>query len=765
MAGAGTTYRTWNFSQSIGVNTHISWQDVAGYANPSVVEQSIAYLGAARVRDGIPYTGWTLPDYIAIAKTGVRFDILASGPTINIANDIAQAASLMQAVPGSVVAMEGANEFNTGSYSFNGANSTGNPAWAQQYGPALYSAVKANSTLSGVQVIAASMANAGTAEIQKQGNLSSFVDSANWHTYYGSGNQPAQNLAASVAAAQSTAPGKPVTITETGYYTAVDAMDWGGGGVTPKLQAVLTVNALLDAFKNGVATTYLYELMDNVAKPSSTALEDSFGLFLADGTPKPAATAIHNLTTLLADPGTRASTFQTATLSASITGLPSTGSSLTLEKSDGTYELVVWNEPKVWDQPTRSAVAPAAVPVSVDLGGIYQTVRLYDPLAGTAPQQTLSNVGTVSLSLTTDPVIIEVAPNTAAPIATPAPVTIGSGPDTLALSVSEDAYQGDAQFTVSVDGTQVGGTQTATASHAAGQSQIFNVLGTFAPGTHTAAINFLNDAWGGTASTDRNLYVVGAALDGTAVPSSALALMGAGAKSFQFAGSASAAVNTLDLHVSEDNWQGDAQFTVDIDGTTVGGVRTATASHAAGATQDVVITGNWGAGAHSIGVSFINDAYGGTAATDRNLYVEQVTYDGRAASGTPVSLLWNSTSPFAVPAAAGTTALTLHLAEDAWQGDAQYSVTVDGAALGQGGTVTASNAQGKSQAVSLQAALSAGKHDIGVTFLNDAYGGTAATDRNLYVKGIDVNGTAVPGAAASLMNAGTSHFQIVVAAS
>lgn len=645
----GFTHTTWNFLQSVGVNTHMSWQDTAGYANAAVVEKSISYLGATHVRDGIPYNGWTLPEYVAIASTGVRFDIVASGPTIDIAGDIAQTARLAQAVPGSVAAMEGANEFNTQNSTFNGVSSSGNPAWAQQYDPALYSAVKANSTLSGAAVIAASMANAGAPEIQKEGNLSSFVDSSNWHAYYSNGDQPAHNLASAVANAQSTASGKPVTVTETGYYTAVDAMDWGGGGVTPKVQAVLTVNALLDAFNDGVSTTYLYELMNNIANPASTDLENNFGLFLTDGTPKPAAAAIHNLTTLLADSGSKASSFQTGTLSANITGLPSTGSSLTLEKSDGTYDLVVWNEPKAWDQPTRSATNPAAVPVSVDLGGTYQTVKLYDPLAGTSPSQTLSNVSAVNLSLTTDPVIIEIAPNPAAPVTTPTtPGTTGSGSDTLALAVSEDAYQGDAQFTVAIDGT------------------------------------------------------------------------------------------------------------------TVGGVYTATASHAAGATQNVAITGNWGAGAHSIGIAFINDAYGGTAATDRNLYVDQVTYDGRVASGAPASLLWNRTAAFAVPAAARTTAITLHLAEDAWQGDAKYSVTVDGAPLGQGGTVTASNAQGQSQAVSLQSTLSAGKHDIGVSFLNDAYGGSAATDRNLYVKGIDVNGTAVSGASASLMSAGTSHFQIMV---
>jgi len=520
MASSNQTRTANDFLQSIGVNTHLSWQDLAGYATPSVVEKSIAYLGATHVRDGIPYTGWTLPEYEAIAQAGVKFDIIASGPAIDLAKDVAQAVLLDQAVPGSVTAMEGANEFNTQTSTFNGASSAGNPAWAQQYGPALYSAVKSNPTLYGATVIAASMANAGAPEIQKEGNVSSFVDSSNWHTYFGNGNQPAGNLAVAISNAKATAPGKPVSITETGYYTAVDAMDWGGGGVSPAVQAVLTVNTLLDAFNDGVATTYLYELMNNVASPASSDLEGNFGLFLADGTPKPAATAIHNLTTLLADPGSKASTFQAGTLSANITGLPSTGSSLTLEKSDGSYDLVVWDEPKVWDETSRSAVSPSATPVSVDLGATYHTVRLYDPLAGTSASQTLTDVSKVSLSLAADPVVIEIAPAKTTPPSTAtsaAPAAAGAGTtaavSTLTLHLSEDAWQGNAQFLASVDGKALNAATEVTALHKDGAVQDFAFTGSFGPGPHDVAVSFLNDAYGGTSSTDRNLYVSAIDLD------------------------------------------------------------------------------------------------------------------------------------------------------------------------------------------------------------------------------------------------------------
>ena len=225
-----------------------------------------------------------------------------------------------------------------------------------------------------------------------------------------------------------------------------------------------------------------------------------------------------------------------------------------------------------------------------------------------------------------------------------ATLTVGSGKDTLALLVSEDAWNGNAQFTISVDGKQVGGTLTATALRSAGQSQLVNVMGNWS-GAHSVSVSFLNDAWGGTAATDRNLFVNSAAIDGTAIPGGSLSFYSAGAQGFAFTGPA----DVLDLHISEDAWQGDAQYTVQIDGKTVGGVRTATASHAAGATQDVAIGGSWGSGAHTVGVTFINDAWGGTSSTDRNLYIDKVTYDGRTVSGTPAALGMNGTANFAVP--------------------------------------------------------------------------------------------------------------------
>ena len=92
-----------------------------------------------------------------------------------------------------------------------------------------------------------------------------------------------------------------------------------------------------------------------------------------------------------------------------------------------------------------------------------------------------------------------------------------SNPDTLVLGLAEDAYQGDAQFTVTVDGVPLSAAaQTVTASHAAGAQQQFTFTGNWGPGPHQVAVKYLNDAYGGSSSTDRNLYLTSAQYDGAA---------------------------------------------------------------------------------------------------------------------------------------------------------------------------------------------------------------------------------------------------------
>jgi hypothetical protein len=114
------------------------------------------------------------------------------------------------------------------------------------------------------------------------------------------------------------------------------------------------------------------------------------------------------------------------------------------------------------------------------------------------------------------------------------PVNLGQGPDTLSLAVSEDAWGGDAQFTVSIDGKQIGGIQTVKAQHAESQTQFFNISGDFKDITHAVSVDFINDAYGGTPQTDRNLYIDQTLVNGINVPEGVISQYAQGAHTFSF---------------------------------------------------------------------------------------------------------------------------------------------------------------------------------------------------------------------------------------
>ena len=310
-----------------------------------------------------------------------------------------------------------------------------------------------------------------------------------------------------------------------------------------------------------------------------------------------------------------------------------------------------------------------------------------------------------SASTTTSPVPTATPTPTITPTQPAVGTVVGSGSDTIVLTMSEDAdgpagaVGRDAQFTVNVDGKQIGGLQTVTASHAAGTTQTFTFKGNYAPGQHNVVVTFANNS--GTTGDkgmfndggDRNLYVNSISYDGTLVKGATTGIytsplfppegpFNPGNASFAVTDvtvvpanapstptTTPAAVNvgtgadTLILQMAEDPYQGDAQFTVAVDGKQVGGTLTTKAIAWQGQTQEFNLHGSWGAGTHSVSVAFTNDATGAVDSngmaydgTDRNLYIKGVSYNGAAAAGTPWEMAANGSHNFSVtgPTVTGT---------------------------------------------------------------------------------------------------------------
>ena len=251
----------------------------------------------------------------------------------------------------------------------------------------------------------------------------------------------------------------------------------------------------------------------------------------------------------------------------------------------------------------------------------------------------------------------------------------GQGAHDLTLQINEDAWHGDARFVVLLDGTVVGGVMSTSASRSAGQTQAFHILNDAGTGRHDMGVRFLNDASSdsGDDRGDRNLFVASATQDGAPIAGAQLAEYHGGQQGFTFVqgdlAAAQAAVapvavgagpDAIALDVSEDAWQGDAQFTVAVDGDQVGGTLTASTPHGSGLHQRYMVQGTFGPGTHHVAVTFLNDAWGGNGAMDRNMYVDGASYRGSDPAGTAMALISNGTRAEMVgmPAPAPTTAPT-----------------------------------------------------------------------------------------------------------
>lgn len=402
------------FINSIGVNTHagFGW---TGYNNLALMVEDLKYLGVTHLRDAMGTSPAAQPVVEGLAAAGYKFDFLVSSAlpqtgTVGLQNYIASLEKFATSYAGSISAIEGLNEANHQPFSYNGSSSL---TAAGQFQSALYQAVNANVALASIPVYNLSLAYNDPQGYSQLGNMSGSVDYANAHAYVSTSLTPSSSIAATLSAVMTAAPGKPVVITETGYTTQANTQYLG---VNETVQAKSILNTLVDAYKAGVSATYLYELFDRDSSASNTNPEANFGLFNSDGTPKLAATAIHNLTTILADDG-KGGLQPTDPLNYTLSNMPASGNSMVLGKSNGAYELVVWAEPKLWNDATDTEISNSAQTVTVNLGAVHHTVKVYDTLTGTTAIASYTDVSTITIPVSDHPLIIEID----APPTTPTP--------------------------------------------------------------------------------------------------------------------------------------------------------------------------------------------------------------------------------------------------------------------------------------------------------------------------------------------------------
>jgi hypothetical protein len=423
LAAPTTAVATNDFLNSIGVVT--TFPD-RGQPIAKTIEM-VRYCGFRWVRGGIeglsdkgPTTIQTLLDLHR--ETGVRLSWgLVSGGT-DLKKLVATGKILAKA--GALLAFEGNNEPNNWGVTYMGERGGGRaPSWiaVAKLQRDLYRSVKSDPVLANYPVWSISESGAERDNVGLQfltippgaGTLmpdgTKYADYANVHNYVYHPNSPYPEDNKTWNAADPTAASKvdglfgnfgvtwakgfrgysqdqlntlPRVTTETGV--------WIDGHITEELQGLNLMNLYLAQFKRGYSHTSVYLLRDRTDEGGN----QTFGFFRPDYLPRKAAIYLHNLTTILADRRTLAAP---AKLDYVIANQPNTVHDLLLERSDGTFQLVVWDE-RLNGQDR----------IAVNFGVKHAALDIYDPTVGIHPVQKRTNVETLELTLSDHPVVIAI---------------------------------------------------------------------------------------------------------------------------------------------------------------------------------------------------------------------------------------------------------------------------------------------------------------------------------------------------------------------
>ena len=365
---------------SLGLVTHLDYRD-SPYGNLERVAGALQYVGIRRVRDMIPDAN--AGPYEQMAAQGVRFDLVVRGGKIgDLDAAIGKAVALQTRFPGSVTSIEGLNEANLFPASLRDLSGFAAAAAVQRE---TFAAVKASPALRTVPVYALSLGGAGTKEFDSLGDVSDAADMGNAHVYFGT-RPPTDTFDFATKLARRSTPRLPkLVITETGYASSGKPHQ----AVNEAVQARYLLTLIAETWRRDTAATYLYQLVDYKVAPDDWS--HNLGLYRNDWSAKPAAGAIHNLTSAV---GAVASERSGAPCTADIelTGKPIAPRALRLGAPHG-CALLVWLAQPLWNDLTNSPLTIAMQPVQLSLHPAPAVISIVDPLDGSYRQLRLGDSG------------------------------------------------------------------------------------------------------------------------------------------------------------------------------------------------------------------------------------------------------------------------------------------------------------------------------------------------------------------------------------
>lgn len=390
-----------SFVDSLGINTHYGNGIYTGgnaYADRRI-DAKLAELGIRHIRDHTwNNEGLAIVDNLHTTY-GVRANLILGETTRSPADLV----NLLKAHP-AYEAIEGLNEPDfAGNRSYNGLtdNSSANqyPA-TKAFQNDFYAAVKADPATSHIPVLSPAMGRSNRSQYLIPINFDiAAMHSYAWASPTTSAREPSHGVDQALSDMSALRGGKPLWATESGYYNAPT----NSKSVPENISGKYTPRLYAEFFNRGIGRTYVYELADQ--GPDETVREQNFGLLRFDMTEKPAFVAMKNLIDLLEEPG---SSFTPSTLSYTLTAASSVHHTL-LQKSDGRFYMLVWNEVVSFDSINQTPINVSELAATLSLAGQFD-VRVFEPNVSAAALETHLNVSALNLSVPDQMMVLELTP-------------------------------------------------------------------------------------------------------------------------------------------------------------------------------------------------------------------------------------------------------------------------------------------------------------------------------------------------------------------
>ena len=443
---------------TIGVATHWGFRDTVYARQGDALRRLLGELGVRTVRDSLdPRLDelWTSYGIKAIVVTE------PSRPLEDYLDSWKQGRHR-------IAAIEGSNEVN-GSWEKLGLRYQGK-GWPE--GPRLFhedmvNCIRNDPDLAGIPVIAPSTAHKGAG--RQLAPLRS-PDFANAHSYAG-GQMPSRSLdfRDSYLLLGRGAVLPPMVATESGYHTCLGSSKVIAGsqpGVSHSAHRKYIPRHVAEYFNAGFHWTVIYEFA--AGRPGKTEQEDpeaAFGLLMPDGTPKPAYYALRDLIAILSEskwdrtaghwnspvpPAPRALAF-------ALEDAPATVHHTLLQRSDGSFQLLLWNEVSSFNLQGRTDVDNPDVPVTLvlDREAAWITVSRLGPDA--PPVQRFESLRRVRLDVPDEVIVVGVRLATPlAPVALPSPAGIEVKTTPTSAELAWASQPGVDAYWVTLNGRQLG---------------------------------------------------------------------------------------------------------------------------------------------------------------------------------------------------------------------------------------------------------------------------------------------------------------------